>query len=42
MTVSKPSAELLKELQAIGKTMTQEWKDEAPKEVGEILSRYEN
>ena len=42
MTVSKPSPQLLKELQAIGKTMTQEWKDEAPKEVGDILSRYEN
>ncbi|QUX94129.1 C4-dicarboxylate ABC transporter substrate-binding protein [Marinomonas sp. CT5] len=42
MTVTDPSPELLKELQAIGKTMTEEWKAEAPKEVGEILTRYQN
>ncbi|MFT2099156.1 TRAP transporter substrate-binding protein [Marinomonas sp. 2405UD66-6] len=41
MTVSEPSPELLKELQAIGKTMTQEWKEEAPKDVGTILGNYE-
>lgn len=42
MMVTDPSPELLKELQAIGKTMTEEWKAEAPKEVGEILTRYQN
>lgn len=42
MTVAEPSAQLLKELQAIGKTMTEEWKAEAPKDIGAILSRYEN
>jgi len=42
MTVTDPSPELLSELQAIGKTMTEEWKAEAPKEVGEILTRYQN
>ncbi|MGB0782441.1 MAG: TRAP transporter substrate-binding protein [Marinomonas sp.] len=42
MVVSEPSPQLLKELQAIGKTMTEEWKAEAPKEVGEILTRYQN
>lgn len=36
MTVTDPSPELLSELQAIGKTMTEEWKAEAPKDVGEI------
>jgi TRAP-type C4-dicarboxylate transport system substrate-binding protein len=40
--VTKPSAELLAELKAIGHTMTQEWKKESPKEVGTILGRYEN
>lgn len=42
MTVTDPSPELLSELQAIGKTMTEEWKAEAPKDVGEILTRYQN
>jgi TRAP-type C4-dicarboxylate transport system substrate-binding protein len=41
MTVSEPSPQLLKELQAIGKTMAEEWKAEAPKDVGAILSRYQ-
>jgi TRAP-type C4-dicarboxylate transport system substrate-binding protein len=42
MTVSDPSPALLKELQAIGKTMTEEWTAESPKDVGAILSRYQN
>ncbi len=42
MEVSEPSPKLLKELQAIGKIMIDEWRAEAPKEVGEILSRYQN
>ena len=42
MTVSDPSPQFLKELQAIGKTMTEEWKAESPKDVGAILSRYQN
>ncbi len=42
MTVSDPSPQLLKELQAIGKTMTEEWTAESPKDVGAILSRYQN
>ncbi|MFT6403988.1 MAG: TRAP-type C4-dicarboxylate transport system substrate-binding protein [Marinomonas primoryensis] len=42
MTVSDPSPALLKELRAIGKTMTEEWTAESPKDVGAILSRYQN
>lgn len=42
MQVSDPSPELLNELQAIGATMIEEWKAEAPKEVGDILTRYKN
>ncbi|KZN13887.1 TRAP transporter substrate-binding protein [Marinomonas sp. TW1] len=42
MQVSDPSPELLNELQAIGATMIEEWKAEAPKEVGDILTRYQN
>lgn len=42
MQVTEPSAALLKELHTIGKTMTDEWKAEDPKVVGEILSRYNN
>ncbi|AEF53291.1 TRAP transporter substrate-binding protein [Marinomonas posidonica] len=42
MKVSDPSPELLNQLQAIGATMIEEWKAEAPKEVGEILTRYQN
>ncbi|WP_111637306.1 TRAP transporter substrate-binding protein [Marinomonas shanghaiensis] len=42
MTVSDPSPQLVEELKAIGKTMTEEWKAEAPKEIGEILTRYQN
>lgn len=41
ITVTTPSQKLLNELQAVGKTMTQEWKKESPKEVGTILSHYE-
>lgn len=41
MTVSQPSPALLEELKAIGKTMSDEWKAEAPKDVAAILSRYE-
>lgn len=42
MTVSDPSPQLIAELKAIGKTMAEEWKAEAPKEVGDILARYQN
>lgn len=42
MVVSDPSPQLVEELKAIGKTMTEEWKAEAPKEIGEILTRYQN
>lgn len=42
MVVTDPTPELVKELQAIGKTMTEEWLAEDPKEVGAILSRYQN
>jgi TRAP-type C4-dicarboxylate transport system substrate-binding protein len=42
MTASDPSPQLLEELQAIGKTMIEEWKAESPKDVGAILSRYQN
>ncbi|GAB3487598.1 TRAP transporter substrate-binding protein [Marinomonas epiphytica] len=42
MTVTDPSAELVAELTKIGETMAQEWEAEAPKEVGEILSAYQN
>lgn len=42
MTVSDPSPQLVSELKTIGKTMTEEWKAEAPKDIGAILSRYEN
>ena len=41
MKASDPSPQLLKELQAIGKTMAEEWKAESPKDVGAILSRYQ-
>jgi TRAP-type C4-dicarboxylate transport system substrate-binding protein len=41
MTVSQPSPELIKELKAIGKTMSDEWKAEAPKDVAAILYNYE-
>ncbi|MBJ7536112.1 TRAP transporter substrate-binding protein [Marinomonas transparens] len=40
MKVTEPSAELVAELKAIGKTMTEEWKAEDPKAVGDILSNY--
>ncbi|MBR7888831.1 TRAP transporter substrate-binding protein [Marinomonas sp. A79] len=42
MMVTDPSPTLVAELKAIGKTMTEEWKAEAPKDIGAILSRYEN
>jgi TRAP-type C4-dicarboxylate transport system substrate-binding protein len=41
MTVSQPSPELIKELKTIGKTMSDEWKAEAPKDVAAILYNYE-
>lgn len=40
MTITEPSAQLESELKAIGVTMTNEWKAQAPKEVGAILDRY--
>lgn len=39
--VNTPSAKLESELQAIGKTMIDEWRTEAPDEIGAILSRYQ-
>lgn len=42
ITVTEPSAELIAELEAIGKTMTEEWTAEAPEEVGAILKAYYN
>ncbi len=40
ITVTEPSAELMTELQKIGDIMIEEWKAEAPSEVGAILSSY--
>ena len=40
MVIAQPSAELTSQLKSIGKTMEEEWKSEAPKEIGAILTRY--
>lgn len=40
ITVSEPSAELMAELEKIGDIMVKEWEQEAPEEVGAILSNY--
>ena len=40
ITVSEPSEELMAELQKIGDIMVKEWEQEAPEEVGAILSNY--
>ncbi|MCM0612896.1 TRAP transporter substrate-binding protein [Marinobacter sediminum] len=40
ITVSEPSDELMSELQKIGDIMVKEWEEEAPEEVGAILSNY--
>lgn len=40
ITVSEPSPELMAELQKIGDIMIEEWKEEAPEEVGAILAGY--
>ena len=42
ITVAEPSAELITELEAIGKTIVEEWSAEAPEEVGAILKAYSN
>lgn len=40
--VSKPSQQLLDELQAIGVTMTEEWEAEDPKTLSPVLNAYKN
>ncbi|WP_207060777.1 TRAP transporter substrate-binding protein [Motiliproteus sp. SC1-56] len=41
IVVSEPSAELMAEMQKIGDTMIEEWKQEAPEEVSAILEQYQ-
>ena len=39
--VAKPSSQLLSELKKVGQVMTEEWQQEAPKEVKAVLAKYQ-